>query len=111
MAKDAAKRIAELKAQRDKISDRLRVAESKARTQDRKLDARRKIVVGAAVIAHMEHDASFAQLMSGLLKRLVTRPADIAVIEGLLPQGLPERQFDQVRTEVGGHTAGTSPAP
>ncbi len=52
---------------------------------DRKLDARRKIIVGAAVLAHAEIDPGFADKLRAVLDLAVTRPVDRAAIADLLP--------------------------
>jgi hypothetical protein len=55
------------------------------RSGERKLDTRRKIVVGAAVMAYAELDPSFADRLQEILDVGVTRPVDRAAILDLLP--------------------------
>lgn len=85
MPKTIDDRIADVKARQAALAARLGQLQGKARTVERKRDTRRKIVVGAAVIAHMGHDADFAQLVATVLARNVLRPADRDVITELLP--------------------------
>jgi hypothetical protein len=56
---------------------------------DRKLDARRKIIVGAAVLAHAELHPAFADRLRELLDLAVTRSVDREVIADLLPATAP----------------------
>lgn len=70
-------RAAKLKAQIDAL-------ETRKKTEDRRRDFRRKIVVGAAVLAHAEVDASFRQLLIATLHTAVSRPADREVIADLI---------------------------
>jgi hypothetical protein len=77
-------RIASLKAKKDALASRLNRLQAKAKTDERKRDTRRKIVVGAAVLAAMEKDSSLALKVRELLRHVVTREADREVIAGLL---------------------------
>ena len=70
-------RIATLKARRDRIQARENAAERKA-------DTRRKIIVGAAVLAHAQQDAKFALALRDALTRGVTREKDRETIADLL---------------------------
>ena len=65
---------------------RARMAELKARqhAEDRKLDAHRKIVVGAAAIAHVKIDPQFRKELRNALNKAVTDPKQRAVIADLL---------------------------
>ncbi len=80
-------RIAAVKAQQEKLAARLNTLSSKAKQEERKLDTRRKIIVGGMVLAAMEKDESFAARVSALLGAYVERPNDRAVIAHLLPPG------------------------
>ena len=92
MAKDYTAQIAAMQAKKEKLAARLGQLQGKAKLAERKKDTRRKIVVGAAVIAHMEHDPSFARLVASVLVRNVTRPADLEAIGELLPRPQPPPQ-------------------
>jgi len=54
------------------------------RKADRKLDARRKIIVGATILAHAELDPGFSDKLRALLDLAVTRAVDRDVISDLL---------------------------
>ena len=78
-------RIADLKAKKDKLTARLNTLEAKAKTDDRKRDTRRKIVVGAAVLAHAELHPQFGELLRGILDKAVLRDNDRSAISDVLP--------------------------
>lgn len=70
-------RISTLKARRDRIQARENAAERKA-------DTRRKIIVGAAVLAHAQQDANFALALREALARGITREKDREAVADLL---------------------------
>jgi hypothetical protein len=84
------KTIEELIAEEEKKSEqaRARIAELKAqrRADERKRDAHRKIVVGAAVIAHVKIDPHFRKEVRDALTKAVTDPKHKAVIPDLLDE-------------------------
>lgn len=84
MPKDYGEQIEKLKAQRQKIERRLNTLEQKAIDKGHKRDVRRKIIVGGAVLAEMQIDAGFANLVQGLFARHVGRPNDREAIADLL---------------------------
>ncbi|WP_281932829.1 hypothetical protein [Methylocystis iwaonis] len=57
-----------------------------AKDENRKRDARRKIIVGGAILAYMEKDESFARAVRSILGTYVGRPKDKEVIEDLLKE-------------------------
>jgi hypothetical protein len=85
MKKPLPDRIAELKQRKHKLTARLNTLESKAKKEDRKRDTRRKIIVGGAVLAHMEKDHAFANWLRSLLACSVGRINDRQTISDLLP--------------------------
>ena len=85
MANDISERIAYLKQQREKLGQKLNKLEQKEKSQARKLDTRRKIIVGGAVLAEMLKDPDFASLVRTLLARYVARPNDRQAVADLLP--------------------------
>ena len=89
MPKPIDDRIAALKAKRDTLAMRLNALETKARSQGRKRDTRRKIIVGGAVLAAMERDRIFAKHVRGLLAQAVTRPHDREAVGDLLDPAAP----------------------
>jgi hypothetical protein len=80
----------ELIAQELKKSERAkaRIAELKGqeRADERKRDSHRKIVVGAAVIAHIRIDPQFRKELREALNKAVTDPKHRAVIPDLLDE-------------------------
>ena len=78
-------RIAELKTRKSQLTVRLNALESKAKKEARKHDTRRKIIVGGAVLAHMEKDHAFADWLRSLLASSVGRINDRDTISDLLP--------------------------
>ncbi len=50
--------------------------QARLRSKDRKQENRRKIIVGAVVLAHAEHDPQFADLLDTILKNRTTRETD-----------------------------------
>jgi hypothetical protein len=84
MPKDYGEQIEKLKSQREKIERRLNTLEQKAIDKGYNRDTRRKIILGGAVLAGMQKDADFANVIRGVLARYVERPKDREVIADLL---------------------------
>jgi len=86
----ARKTIEQLIAEEEKKSEQIkaRVAELRARqkAEDRKKDAHRKIVVGAAVMAHIKIDPQFRKDLRDALNKAVTDPKQRDVIPDLLSE-------------------------
>ena len=80
----------ELIAEEEKKSEQVkaRMAELKARqrVEERKRDNHRKIVVGAAVMAHIKIDPRFRKAVQEALNKAVTDPKHRAVIPDLLDE-------------------------
>lgn len=84
MKKTLEERTAELEKRHRQLTARLHKLDAQAKLRERKRDARQKIVVGAAVIAHAKRDPAFAEQLADVLAKAVTRPLDRDVITGLL---------------------------
>ncbi len=84
MASDISGRIAQLKQKQEQLAKRLNALEQKEKSQTRKLDTRRKIIVGGAVLAEMHKDPEFASLVRAVLLRYVARPNDRQAVAELL---------------------------
>ena len=86
----ARKTTTELIAEEEKKSEQVkaRIAELKAqqRADERKRENHRKIVVGAAVIAHVKIDPRFRKEVRDALTKAVTDPKHKAVIADLLDE-------------------------
>ena|ERR1700733_2416908 len=84
------KTIEQLIAEEEKKSEQIkaRVAELRARqrVEDRKKDSHRKIVVGAAVMAHVRIDPQFRKQVRDALNKAVTEPKQRNVIADLLDE-------------------------
>ena len=81
---DVQTRIARLKEKREKLGQRLNTLSQQAKTQERKRDTRRKIIIGGAVLAHLGKDPAFAASIRSLLGASVGRMHDREVIADLL---------------------------
>lgn len=77
--------IADLTQRREQIEARRLALLAQKKDADRKHDTRRKIVVGAAVLAHAALDPDFAATLREVLSVAVQRPADRAVIADFVP--------------------------
>ncbi len=84
--------LAELTKKRDHLEARRLALVAAKKNTDRKLDARRKIIVGAAVLAHAELDPAFADRLREVLDQAVQRPLDRRDIPDLLPATAPAAQ-------------------
>jgi polyphosphate kinase len=82
-------RIASLKAKKQALAARLAQLETRAKSEERKRDTRRKIVVGAAVIEAMGKDPFLATRVRALLAQVVTRDTDLEIIRDLLAPPAP----------------------
>jgi hypothetical protein len=76
---DLTKRQEQLEAQRQTLI-------ASKRSADRKIDTRRKIIVGAAVLAHAELNPDFSAMLRDILSVAVQRAIDRRAITDLLGQ-------------------------
>ena len=79
--------IAALKEAEEQTRQRRLALEAQEKQASRKLDTRRKIVTGAAVLAHAALDASFAAALRGVLDQAVIKPTDRELLADLLRSG------------------------
>ncbi len=79
--------LAELTQRQAQIEARRLSLLAAKKVEDRKIDTRRKIIVGAAVLAQAELDPNFADRLREVLAQAVQRPIDRGVIADLLPAG------------------------
>ena len=77
-------RLAELNETQAQLQARRQALLNEKKAQDRKQDARRKIIVGAAVLAHAELHPVFAAQLREVLEIAVTRSIDRVAIRDLL---------------------------
>jgi hypothetical protein len=79
--------IAALKESEEQKRQRRLALEAQEKQATRKLDTRRKIITGAAVLAHAELDAVFAAALRSALDQAITKPADRELLADLLRPG------------------------
>jgi len=114
-------RIAALKEREKQTQARLADLVSRQKAQDRKLETRRKVVIGAAVLAHAEHDPAFAAALRQALRAGVTRETDKKLLADWLGDQRPvaatpttskpvERTTPPVQTVTAPQAAQTSTA-
>ena len=85
MVKNVEERIARIKQQREALAQRLNALEQKSKSESRKRDTRRKIIVGGAIMAKMEKDPGFAATCPRqILAQSVGRQNDREAIADLL---------------------------
>jgi hypothetical protein len=82
-----AEQIAALKEAEEQKRRRRLQLEAKEKLDQRKLDTRRKIVTGAAVLAHADLHPEFAAALRSALDKAVTKPADRELLADLLRPG------------------------
>jgi hypothetical protein len=74
--KTDAERLALLRQKEAALKARIARIENKAKTEDRKRDTRRKIIIGGAVLADAALHPETAQFMDDVLARAVIAPRD-----------------------------------
>lgn len=79
------KRRQALEKRKSQIDAQLSDLKAREKTQARKDETRRKIIIGGLVMAQMEKDADFKATMNALIERGVTRAVDRRVL------GLPKK--------------------
>ena len=88
-------KIAELNEQQQQLTARRLSLLASKKNADRKLDTRRKIIVGAAVLAHADLHPDFSTTLRGILAVAVQRDVDrrdIADLLGIAPAPVVEKQ-------------------
>jgi hypothetical protein len=78
--------IAEEEKKAEQVKTRMAELKSRQRSEDRKRDNHRKIVVGAAAMAHIRIDPQFRKALRDALTKAVTDPKQRAVIPDLLDE-------------------------
>jgi hypothetical protein len=102
--------IAALKEAEEQKRQRRLALEAQEKQAARKLDTRRKIVTGAAVLAHAALDASFAAALRDVLDRAVLKPADRELLADLLrPASAPNGTGFDAQATASGPPAQQSP--
>ncbi|SMD10631.1 mobilization protein [Primorskyibacter flagellatus] len=73
--------VEKLERQYEQAKARLQAAKARERTKSRKLEARRKIILGGALIERAERDPAAAEMLAGLITGL-SRAQDRKTFEG-----------------------------
>lgn len=63
--------IEDLKKQREQLTARINREKAREKEKQRKLDTRRKIIIGGVMLKHMECDANFKETIIELLDKHV----------------------------------------
>lgn len=82
--KTDAEKLAALKQQEAALKAKIARIETKTKDQERKLDTRRKIIIGSAVMAHVKIDKPFADRLGQILQVAVIRDTDKELIKDFL---------------------------
>jgi protein subunit release factor B len=69
-------RIENLRARRAQLDAELSRLEAKTRSENRKMDTRRKILIGAIIMQEMEDDPEVDAHVKGLLEKRLSKPRD-----------------------------------
>lgn len=83
-------KIAELTKRQQQLEAQRLVLLASKKTANRKLDTRRKIIVGAAVLTHAELNPHFSSMLRDVLSVAVQRDIDRRVIADLLDHPPPD---------------------
>jgi hypothetical protein len=78
--------LAEEEKKRKQVTDRMAELKARRRIEERRRDTHRKIVVGAAAMAHVKIDPQFRKDLRNALIKAVTDPKHRAVIADLLDE-------------------------
>jgi hypothetical protein len=78
-----------LKEKKEAIEKQLNAVETRKKETDRKLETRRKIIVGGALLAHAEIDPDFRGAMQAALQKAVA-PKDRTLVADLIRSGLAD---------------------
>ena len=90
MTEKTAARLEGLRKRKAQLENRIADAERQAKVAARKLDARRKIVVGGAVLAAIADSPGLAEMVKTVLAQRVTRALDRAAVADLLDAPPPK---------------------
>ena len=76
-------KLEQLQARKKKLEAQIQKKNSAIKLKQRKQDTRRKIIVGALALEHMQHDADFNKTVKRLIDENVTREEDKKLFEGI----------------------------
>lgn len=89
MTEKTTDRLTKLKQRKAQLEQQIAAAESKAQVAARKLDTRRKIIVGGSILAAIEDSPGLREMVRAVLAQRVTRPNDRAAVVDLLEPDAP----------------------
>lgn len=87
MRRTVSERRAALEERKRQLESELAALNAREKEASRKRDTRRKVIVGAAILAHAELHPAFAAELRHILAQAVTREIDRRDIADLLPNG------------------------
>lgn len=90
MTEKTAARLESLRQRKAQLENRIADAERQAKVAARKQDARRKIIVGGAVLAALADSPDLAAMVKTVLAQRVTRTLDRAAVADLLDAPAPQ---------------------
>ncbi|MDD2800027.1 MAG: hypothetical protein PHE96_01100 [Methylococcales bacterium] len=82
--KSKAEQLEALRKQEAALKARMQSLQASVNEEQRKLDTRRKIVFGGALMAHASHNAQFAALVRSALNAALTKEADRELLKDWL---------------------------
>ncbi|MGH9344385.1 MAG: hypothetical protein ACRD19_11570 [Terriglobia bacterium] len=88
-----------LRQKKEALEKQLDAVEARKKETDRKLDTRRKIIVGGAVLAHAEIDPAFCDALQMALQKAVS-PKDRPLVMDLMRHGGIQRAAARARDEA-----------
>lgn len=80
-----------LKKRKSQIEAQISALNARRQKEAKRTDTRRKVVAGAILLEHCEHDASFKELVASLLNRFLTRDVDRALFAEEFGWPMPPR--------------------
>lgn len=79
MTRSTDEKIAAAKRKRDQAQARLQSLVAAKAKEAKRLDTRRKVIAGAILLEHCEHDKNFKATVSAIFDEFMTRPVDRAL--------------------------------
>lgn len=80
MEKNKKSMIEKLKEQREKLNNRIQLAEARTKTHERKIDTRRKILIGSYYLDQAKQNNKFDEIKK-MMDSYLTRPSDRKLFE------------------------------
>ncbi len=104
--------LAVLKQKKEALEKQLNAVETRKKETDRKLETRRKIIVGGALITHAEIDPEFRRAMQAALQKAIA-PKDRALVADLIRSGVADAATPPAASGAvaGDKAAAKEPAP